>query len=291
MGRAANSEIPRLGAAAKREGNDVVELQQEAGPAAAPAVRIDVAAAAAVAAPHLAPHRCGNVAGSTRPAGRLRAAPGRAGCLWPRPRTAIELRHFCPLRRRRSAATTIRYCQRGGHALVCRRCRPWSRYSGVGPTIGNRLRRGSSDAGRHRHWPGRHRGAAAASPAPRRGAGAARPTRGLLRGQRCPRRGAGAARPRRGLLRGRHCPRRLLVPAPPVPGADSSADSVAGAEVLPPALVPSGVGGTPGCSCAPRFAGEVAPPAGPSCAVGSGAWPALASRRPPRRPRRGRPGS
>ena len=133
MGRAANSEIPRLGAAAKREGNDVVELQQEAGPAAAPAVRIDVAAAAAVAAPHLAPHRCGNVAGSTRPAGRLRAARGRAGCLWLRPRTAIKLRRSCPLRRRRSAATTIRYCQRGGHALVGRRCRPWRRYGGVGP--------------------------------------------------------------------------------------------------------------------------------------------------------------
>ena len=73
--------------------------------------------------------------------------------------------------------------------------------------------------------------------------------------------------------------------------AGSSADSAAGAGVLPPALVPSGVGGTPGCSCAPRFAGEVAPLAGPSCAFGSGAWPVLASRRPLPRPRRGRPGS
>ena len=64
------------------------------------------------------------------------------------------------------------------------------------------------------------------------------------------------------------------VPAPPIPRAGSSAGSAAGAGVLSPAIVPSGVGGTPGCCCAPRFAGEVAPPAGPSCAFGSGPWPA-----------------
>ena len=80
------------------------------------------------------------------------------------------------------------------------------------------------------------------------------------------------------------------VPAPPIPRAGSFADSAAGGGVLPRALVPSG-GDTPGRSCAPRFAGEVAPPAGPSWAFGSGAWPALASRRLPPRPRRGLPGS
>ena len=81
VGCAIHTEIPRLGAAAKGKRNDVVELQQEAGPAAPPAVRIDVAAAAAVAAPNLAPHRCRNVPGSTRPVGRLRTTSGRAGCL------------------------------------------------------------------------------------------------------------------------------------------------------------------------------------------------------------------
>ncbi len=80
------------------------------------------------------------------------------------------------------------------------------------------------------------------------------------------------------------------VPAPPFPRAGSSADR-AGAVVLPPALVPAGGDGTPGCSCTSRFAGEVPPPAGPSCAFGSSAWPALASRRPSLRPRGGRPGS
>ena len=78
------------------------------------------------------------------------------------------------------------------------------------------------------------------------------------------------------------------VQAPPIPRAGSSA---AGAGVLPPALVPSGVGGTPGCSCALRFADEAALPAGPAGAFGSGAWPTPAFRRPPRRPRGGRPGS
>ena len=167
----------------------MVELQQEAGPAAPPAVRIDVTAAAAVAAPHLAPHRCRNVPGSTRPVGRLRAAPGRAGCLGLRPRMAIELHHPCPLRWRRSAATTIRGCQRGRHAVVCRWCRPWRRCGGVRPTIGRRLRRRSGCVGRSRRWPGTHRGAAAASLAPRR-----------RHGQRCHRRGAGAAAAARGLL-------------------------------------------------------------------------------------------
>ena len=56
------------------------------------------------------------------------------------------------------------------------------------------------------------------------------------------------------------------VPAPPIPRAGSSADSAVGAGLLLTALVPAGVGGTPGCSCATRFAGEVTPPAGPSCA-------------------------
>ena len=108
------------------------------------------------------------------------------------------------------------------------------------------------------------------------------------------------------------------VPAPPIPRAGSSADraagaspqppsrvslpkdragcsadSAAGAGVLPPALVPSGAGGTPGCSCAPRFAGEVAPLAGPVLAPAAPAPGACAclARHPPPRPRRGRPGS
>ena len=55
VGRTADPQIPRLGAAAKGKGNDVVKLQQEAGPATPPAVRIDETAAASVAAPHLAP--------------------------------------------------------------------------------------------------------------------------------------------------------------------------------------------------------------------------------------------
>ena len=103
-------------------------------------------------------------------------------------RTAIELRLPCPLRWRRSVATAIR--RRGRHALVCRRRRPWRRYGGVGPTIGHRLRRRSSGAGRSRRWLGTRRGAAAASLAPRRrrgqlrGAGAAVPARGVLCGQR-----------------------------------------------------------------------------------------------------------
>ena len=197
VGRTTEPQVPRLGAAAKRKGNDVVELQQEAGPAAPPAVRIDVTAAAAVAAPHLAPHRCRNVSGSTRPVGRLRATSGRAGCLWLRPRMAIELRHSCPLRWRRSAATAIRRCQRGGHALVCQ----WRRYGGVGPTIGRRLRRRCGCIGRSRRWLGTHRGAAAASLASRR-----------RRGQRCHRRGARAANPARGFLCGPRC-RRLAAAA------------------------------------------------------------------------------
>ena len=81
------------------------------------------------------------------------------------------------------------------------------------------------------------------------------------------------------------------VRAPPILLAGSSADRAAGAGVLPPALVPSGAGGTPGCSCALRFAGEAGPPAGPAGAFGSGAWPTPAFRRPPPRPRGGRPGS
>ena len=88
------------------------------------------------------------------------------------------------------------------------------------------------------------------------------------------------------------------VPALPIPRVGSSADRAAGAGVLPSANVPSGGVGTPSCSCAPRFAGEVAPPAGPagpagpSCGFGSGAWPALASSRlPPLLPRGGRAGS
>ena len=80
------------------------------------------------------------------------------------------------------------------------------------------------------------------------------------------------------------------VPAPPLPRAGSSAHSAADAGVLSPAIVPSG-GGPPGCSCASRFASEAASPAGPCCVFGSGAWPALAPRRPPLRPRGGRPGS
>ena len=279
MGSAANSEIPRLGAAAKREGNDVVELQQEAGPAAAPGVRIDVAATAAVAAPHLAPHPCRNVPRSTRPVGRLRTAPGRAGCLWLRPRPAIELRHPCPLRWRRSAATTIRYWQRGGHALVCRRRRPWRRYGGVGPTIGHRLRRGSGGAGRHRHWLGTHRGAAAASLAPRRrrgqrcprrGAGAARPTRGLLRGPRCHRRGAGAANPARGFLL------RTALPAPGCCHRRACPTASAGLRV---ALArPASLAKSPR---PPALPAPSAPAPGPRLPPGAS--------RP--RPRRGRPGS
>ena len=197
MGRTMQPQVPRLSAAAEREGNDVVELQQEAGPAAPPAVRIDVTAAATVAAPHRAPHWCRNVAGSTHPVGRLRTACGRAGCLWLRPRTAIELRGSSPLRWRRSVATAIRRCQRGRPALVCRRRRPWRRYGGVGSMIGHRLRQRSSGVGPRRRWLGTRRGADTASLAPRR-----------RRRQRCHRRGAGAANPMRGFLRGQRCGRR-----------------------------------------------------------------------------------
>ena len=42
------------------------------------------------------------------------------------------------------------------------------------------------------------------------------------------------------------------VPAPPFPRAGFSADSAAGAGVLPPVIVPSGAG-TPSCCCASRF--------------------------------------
>ena len=99
----------------------------------------------------------------------------------------------CPLRWRRSVATAIRRCRRGRHALVCRR----RRYGAAGLAIGHRLRRRSSGAGRRRRWPGTHRGAAAASLAPRR-----------RREQRCHRRGAGVANPARGFLCGQRCGRR-----------------------------------------------------------------------------------
>ena len=150
--------------------------------------------------------------------------PAASGC---RPRTAIELRHPCPLRWRRSVATTIHRCQRGGHALVCRRRRPWRRYGGVCPRIGRRLRRRSGSVERSRRSLGAHRGAAAAGLAPRR-----------PRGQRCP----------------------AEVPAPPIPRAGSSADRAAGASPQPPSSV-SLPKDRAGCS-ADRAAGAgVQPPA------------------------------
>ena len=174
----------------------MVELQQEAGAAAPSAVRIDVTAAAAVAEPHLAPHGCGDVAGSARPVGLLRAASGAAGGRRPRARTAIERRRTCRLRWRRSVATAIRRCQRGRPALIRRRRRPWRRYGAAGPTVCHRLRRRSSGAGRRRGWPGTHRGDAA-SLAPRRRSG-----------PHCRRRSAGVASPAPGFLCGQRCRRR-----------------------------------------------------------------------------------
>ena len=238
---AIHTEISRLGAAAAREGNDVVELQQEAGPAAPPAVRIDVTAAATVAAPHLAPHGCGNVPGSALPVRRLRAASGRAGWRRLRPRTAIELRRPARFagegaRRPRSAAA------RAAGKL-------WSA-GGVVRGVGTVA------------WdPGSATNFATEAAVPGAAAAGLALTGVLPPQVSRPDGGAGSAA-------------TAEVPAPSFPRAPSSADNAAGAGVLPPAIVPSGGGDTPRCSCAPRFAGEGAPPAGPCCACGSGAWPA-----------------
>ena len=140
--------------------------------------------------------------GRLRAAGRDRRPHLRTGRL---PLAAAANGHRAapprPLRWRSSVATAIRHCQHGRHALVCRWCRPWRRYGGVRPTIGRRLRCRSGGVGRSRRWLGAHRGAAAAGLAPRR-----------RRGQCCHRRGAGAASPARGFLRGPR-PRRLAAAA------------------------------------------------------------------------------
>ena len=58
MGGAQETEIVGVGAAAERERNDVIDLQQIPGAAPAPAAPVHVAATAPIALPHLPPD-CG----------------------------------------------------------------------------------------------------------------------------------------------------------------------------------------------------------------------------------------
>ena len=250
VGSTMKPEITRLGAAAEREGNDVVELQQEARPAAPPSVRIDVTAAATVAAPP------GGGGCALPPDG-----PAAAGCARERPSScATPVRFAAPVRFAGEGALRPRSAAASAFGLL------WS---------GDGVGRGVATVA----WDPRSATDFAAEAAVPGAGGAGLPRTGVLPPQVSrPDGGAGSAA-------------TAGVPAPPFPRAGSSADSSAGAGVLPPALVPSGGVDSPGCSCASRFAGECAPPAGPCCALGAGAWPALASWRPPRRPRDGRPGS